>query len=126
MGSLFSESSNKNVLAGVLAFSILQKSVEKSVLAFYKKSNCKYGELSEKNEMPRARISRHFPFGYMAQSQSCSRFVVEVRGFEPPASASRTQRSTKLSHTSKCAYNLEPMRRLELLTCALRMRCSTN
>ncbi len=27
-------------------------------------------------------------------------FLVEVRGFEPPASASRTQRSTKLSHTS--------------------------
>ncbi len=26
-------------------------------------------------------------------------FMVGVRGFEPPASASRTQRSTRLSHT---------------------------
>ena len=32
-------------------------------------------------------------------------FVVEVTGFEPTASASRTQRSTKLSHTSLWAEN---------------------
>ena len=27
-------------------------------------------------------------------------FVVEVRGFEPPASSSRTKRATRLRHTS--------------------------
>ena len=30
----------------------------------------------------------------------CLKIVVEVTGLEPAASASRTQRSTKLSHTS--------------------------
>ncbi len=33
--------------------------------------------------------------------------VVGVRGFEPPTSATRTQRSTKLSHTPKRASTLE-------------------
>lgn len=32
-------------------------------------------------------------------------FLVEVTGFEPAASASRTQRSTKLSHTSTNGAN---------------------
>jgi hypothetical protein len=34
-------------------------------------------------------------------------WMVGVRGFEPPTSASRTQRSTKLSHTPTGAGNLE-------------------
>ena len=33
-------------------------------------------------------------------SQRVEGIMVEVTGFEPAASASRTQRSTKLSHTS--------------------------
>ena len=33
---------------------------------------------------------------------SASVFVVEATGFEPATSASRTQRSTKLSHASIC------------------------
>ena len=46
---------------------------------------------------------------FEAYSHSCNRkplripegLMVEVTGLEPAASASRTQRSTKLSHTSK-------------------------
>jgi hypothetical protein len=37
------------------------------------------------------------------QSELCSD-VVEMTGFEPAASASRTQRSTKLSHISLSIY----------------------
>lgn len=32
--------------------------------------------------------------------------MVGVRGFEPPTSASRTQRSTKLSHTPEVATSV--------------------
>ena len=39
----------------------------------------------------------------LQQSTSFDVLLVEVTGFEPAASASRTQRSTKLSHTSKSA-----------------------
>ena len=35
--------------------------------------------------------------------------VVEVAGLEPTASASRTQRSTKLSHTSLCNWGKKKM-----------------
>ena len=35
------------------------------------------------------------------------RFVVEATGFEPTTSASRTQRSTKLSHASKYGFSTE-------------------
>ncbi len=47
--------------------------------------------------------------------------VVEVTGFEPATFWSRTKRATKLRYTS-----VEPIRRLELLTCGLRNRCSTS
>ena len=56
------------------------------------------------------------PFGMMREigrkpfdlQPICLKIVVEVTGLEPAASASRTQRSTKLSHTSLFVFHSLP------------------
>ncbi len=56
------------------------------------------------------------------EALSLSFSLVGATGFEPTAFWSRTKRATKLRY----APNMEPMKGLEPLTRALRMRCSTN
>ncbi len=57
--------------------------------------------------------NQNMPFGMMHEigrkpfdlQPICLKIVVEVTGLEPAASASRTQRSTKLSHTSLFVFS---------------------
>ena len=50
--------------------------------------------------LPYKRWKPRFYRGFHGLHLFCSPFMVEVTGFEPATSASRTQRSTKLSHAS--------------------------
>ena len=76
-----------------------------------RKSVCRAPRLKSANLMPRSRSrpsggaspcflteteKNLYPVGYRFRKN-----MVEVTGFEPAASSSRTKRSTKLSHTSK-------------------------
>lgn len=75
-----------------------------------RKSVCRAPRLKSANLMPRGRSHPSggaSPCFFTEMKKTCIRLdtgfqnMVEVTGFEPAASSSRTKRSTKLSHTSK-------------------------
>ena len=101
-----------NALRSKATFSFIS-----SLLSFIRKRQFERREKNENRKVKRPKRNDNLP------KENCRFFLVEVTGFEPATSASRTQRSTKLSHTSNY---MEPIKGFEPLACSLRNCCSTD